>query len=513
MRGPTSVRARLTLGNMAALALVLFGFVTVIHFSVHALLMASVDRDLEREANQAAAPSRRFAAFQEPPPQTPAYAINMPAPLAPMPTPQGQPDMLWLHFTEQRRGMGLGIFEPNGKRLPLPPPMQDDPIWNRPHDFPAPDTRELFTQAAAGKTIYHTFDTGKQTLRICFKPILQNGKVNAIVQVAYPMGELQNLFRGLHLVLFGSIPFVLLATGISGAAMTHRALRPVRQITQAAAALEATDLSRRLPVEGKDEFAGLALTFNGLFGRLETAFTRLKESVELQRRFVADASHELRTPLTTIKANTSWALRRERTVAEYQEAMREMDAAAGRMDRLIEDLLRLARADSGQLTLDRRTVQIRQVLQSAQEAVVCRKPEVSVGIEVAEEDLTLCGDPHHLERLFVNLLDNALRHTPPGGTITMRARGENEDVVVTVADTGEGIPPEHLPYVCERFYRVDSARARSDGGTGLGLAICKSIAEAHGGTLEIASLPGQGTTVTVRLPQTAQRPFRQDERD
>jgi signal transduction histidine kinase len=258
-------------------------------------------------------------------------------------------------------------------------------------------------------------------------------------------------------------------------------------------------------VEGHDELSELAATFNGMLGRLEQAFLRLALALEQQRRFTADASHELRTPLTIIKAHTSLALEEERTNQEYRQALVAADRAADATTRIVQDLLLLARADAGQLRPEappagmRRPTPIREVLDSAAEAF--RGPAIApIRIELPDPSPAVPGDRSQLVRLFSNLLENAVRHTPPDGRIVVSVAEQPPGLVVRVADTGEGISPEHLPHVCERFYRVDAARTRRQGGTGLGLAICASMVEAHGGSLAIDSVVGRGTTVTVRLP-------------
>jgi signal transduction histidine kinase len=278
----------------------------------------------------------------------------------------------------------------------------------------------------------------------------------------------------------------------------------VKRITAEAAQIGAQDLSRRLEVTGKDELSELASTFNGMIARLEAAFQQMEQAYEQQRRFTADASHELRTPLTTIKANTSLALCGEPTPAEYREALEAADEAADSMNRIVQDLLLLARSDGGQLGLALQAVPLRELLGRA--ISVVQDPEsAELALRLQAEDLAVVGDSHHLARLFVNLLENAIRHTPATGKITVQAEPDPRAparVAIRVTDTGEGIPAQHLPHVCERFYRVDAARSHgSRGGTGLGLAICQSIVQAHSGTLQISSEIGRGTTVTVTLPR------------
>jgi heavy metal sensor kinase len=329
--------------------------------------------------------------------------------------------------------------------------------------------------------------------------VLRDGQTIGVVQLALPLTGMYNDLARLSGTLLMLFPLALLVAALGGAFLTDRALRPVRHVTQAAAQIGASDLSERLPVKGRDEFSELAATFNEMLGRLEQAFTRQARTLEQQRRFTADASHELRTPLTIIKANTSLALEEERSNAEYRRALAAADRAADTTTRIVQDLLLLARGDAGQLRLDRRPIRLGEVLERAAESFrIPTSPPITV--QLSDPSLIAPVDPHHLLRLFNNLLENAVRHTPLTGRITLSAFVEKDGVVVRVRDTGEGILPQHLPHVCERFYRVDTARTRRQGGTGLGLAICQSIVEAHSGSLTIESRGGQGTTVTIRLP-------------
>jgi heavy metal sensor kinase len=291
--------------------------------------------------------------------------------------------------------------------------------------------------------------------------------------------------------LLTMIPIALLLAGAAGMFLTGRLLAPVRRVTEAAARIGAEGLSERLPVHGKDEFAQLGQTFNGMLARLEAAFDR-------QRRFVADASHELKTPLTVIKANSSLALADPDLTPDYRETLQEIDQAADRTSRIVQDLLVLARTDHGQLPLQEEEVPLGELFAKVvSEAEKLHKIRPAIQVTVGQQ--TLWGDPHLLHRLLLNLLDNALRHTPPEGQVTVVALPGG----FTVQDTGEGIAPEHLEHLGERFYRVDSARARTVGGTGLGLAISRAIVAAHGGSLQIESKPGEGTSVTVALTHPA----------
>jgi heavy metal sensor kinase len=316
--------------------------------------------------------------------------------------------------------------------------------------------------------------------------------VVVVTLVGHDLEELEEVLERLTLVMLALLPVGLVGAGAGGYALAGRALAPVDQITRAAAAISEQDLSRRLPASSPDELGRLAATFNRLIERLEGAFDR-------QRRFTADASHELRTPLSIIQAVTSHKLLRRREPEEYEEALRQIDEAADYMTRLTGHLLMLARADAGQVTLDTERLDLTELL----EHVVGQVEETS-GRHIpihSPGPVPVCGDALRLTELFLNLLENAIKYTPPVGAIGVEVSCDQETAKVVVRDTGIGIPAEHLPHIFERFYRVDRARAREEGGTGLGLAIGRWIVEAHGGTISAVSEPGQGTAMTVTLPR------------
>lgn len=493
-----SVRVRLTLWHVAVLAMVLVGFALALCYSVRTSLAAAVDQEL---ADRAHVFVSRWAQDLDSPFRPGGGTGGFPA------FPGGGPSSM---------GSEPGSFpaEPREFRPPVPPSGSEAErrgFYRRPRildldghplvplsgDEPWDITG--FQLSVGGKEIYLTINLEGERVRVFSTPLPGPDGPEGVVQVAHPLTEQDRLNAGLVRTLLTLIPLALLVAGIGGVFLTDRALRPVRQITHAAAQISAQDLSRRLVVTGKDELSELASTFNGMIGRLDEAFSELERAYEQQRRFTGDASHELRTPLTAIKANTSFALSGDRTPEELREALVEADEAADTMSRIVQDLLLLARSDSGQLNLMLEPTDLQDVLRRAAASVQGRSP-APIRIELPETPLGVRGDSHHLVRLFVNLLENASRHTPAEGQITVSAREAAGEVEVRVRDTGEGIAPEHLPHVCERFYRVDSARARAQGGTGLGLAICRSIVQAHGGTLRIASELGQGTTVEVTLP-------------
>lgn len=381
-------------------------------------------------------------------------------------------------------------------------PMSDsihpeEPEQNSPLDASA------FAAAARGRSSLSQMEYLGGPISVYSSPLIIHGKTVGVIQVARSLADVYDEISRVNRRILALIPFALLAAAVSGAFLTNRALSPVGRIAYAAGLIQAEDNTRRLPIVGNDEFAELAVTINGMLSRLEGSYRKLEHAYEQQRRFAADASHELRTPLTVIKANTSLELLEDGSPEQLRTAMAAIDRAADRTGRIIEDLLLLARSDSGEIAVQHHPTDLGQAICQALEMTqTTPSARILLGSNEIVDDhrLHVLGDRDSLVRLFTNLLNNAIRYTPEEGQITILAKKDGEMIRVIVADTGEGILSEHLPHVSERFYRADKSRTRRDGGTGLGLAICKSIAEAHNGTLSIESTYGEGTRVIVELP-------------
>jgi heavy metal sensor kinase len=300
--------------------------------------------------------------------------------------------------------------------------------------------------------------------------------------------------RQLALVLSGLGGAVLILGLAGGWWLATRAIRPIDDISAAAARIATGDLSHRINSAHTDnELGQLAGVLNSTFDRLEAAFAR-------QQQFTADASHELRTPIAVILSQTQATLARGRNPAEYREALEACQRAAQRMRLLTESLLTLARLDAGRETAKRERVDLGQIARGCVELLepLARERGITIRCELATTDCP--GDSERLAQVITNLLSNAILHNRSDGEVRVTSRREKDSVLLVVADSGPGIPVEDLPRLFERFYRVDKSRTGVTGGTGLGLAICKVIVDAHGGTLEVASAPGQGSTFTLRLP-------------
>lgn len=462
----------MTLWNVAVLTLILGASGGVVRYQVQADRFATVDRTLAERAR-----SERALAEHDPPVILTSPSNVRSKLLDPMSVPaEGS-------FVGAKR-----VLPPLRPRVIPRDPARNPGGWPRDE----PWDRISYARSLSGRTVYSTVRERGTPMRVLSMPIVRRGRIDRVLQLAYPLGGVLREIDKLTTTLLTLVPFGLLAAGLGGAFLTDRALRPVREIAGTAARLGASDLSERLPVAGRDEFSELAASFNAMLARLEEAFDR-------QRRFTADASHELRTPLSIIQANTSLALEHPWPEERYREFLAAIDTAAGRQSRIVEELLFLARADAGKLAGDVGQVCLLEVLEEAVESV-SRADRPGIHLETLDPALMVPGSGSELTRLFTNLLENAVRHTPPEGMVTVSARVDAMSATVVVADTGEGIPAEHLPHLGERFYRIDAARSSGTGGNGLGLAICRSITEAHGGRMTIESQVGEGTAVQIRLP-------------
>jgi two-component system OmpR family sensor kinase len=316
--------------------------------------------------------------------------------------------------------------------------------------------------------------------------------------VALAVEPLDSIVRGLQVLrqtFWLVTPLLLVLAGIGGYLLTRRGLAPLGSMVEQTRTITGQNLETRLAIgDAAEELTTLAASFNELLSRLDQSFASM-------RRFVQDASHELRTPLAVIRGEADVALSHDRSTAEYKESLAVIQEESRRLSRLVDDLLNLARADAGHVHLHVEQLYLNDLLsecfRSVQPLAAARNIELECG---SGEDVTIRGDEELLRRMVVNLLDNAIRYTPPGGRVSATLEAQGHDVRIRVADTGVGIAPDAKGRVFERFYRADKVRNREQGGFGLGLAIVKWIAESHHGAVELTSQPGQGSTFTVRLP-------------
>ena len=353
----------------------------------------------------------------------------------------------------------------------------------------------IVKQALYGETSFLTATTSDgQEVRLYATPFTVDSKTRIAVIIGWPVAEIKGVLETFRSILgFSALTLVLLAA-VGGLFMANRTLRPVDRITGTAQEIGENGLHRRIDVRSEDELGRLAATLNRMMDRLEAAFDR-------QRQFTADASHELRTPLSIIQAESSLALDKERSVAEYRKALEVVSQEVTYMSDIIGKLLFLARGDAGKEPVEFKDVNLKELIEELASDMEVLARDKGVGFNIGPlENLTIKGDRIQLRQLFLNILKNAVAYTPSGGNISSSVGRRKETAVVTISDTGIGIPSEHLPYVFERFYRVDKAHSRAQGGSGLGLAIAKYVAEAHGGKIDVESQVGKGSIFQVTLP-------------
>jgi len=304
--------------------------------------------------------------------------------------------------------------------------------------------------------------------------------------------ELDDLRRtALVLTAIGGL---ILVFGLAGGWwLAGRAIHPINDISSAAVKIAAGDLSQRINLaDTENELGRLGTVLNSTFDRLGAA-------LEEQKQFTADAAHELRTPVSVVLTQTQTALNRERTAAEYRETVESCQRAAQRMRRLIESLLELARLDAGQEPMKRERVNLVSTTLDCAKLVQPLADQRKVHLYYEVPPLECVGDAERIGQVITNLLTNAVNYNVENGEVRIAGESKNGAAIITVSDTGPGIPPEDLPHIFKRFYRAD--KSRTAGRSGLGLSISKAIVDAHGGALDVISESGKGTTFTIRLPK------------
>ena len=325
---------------------------------------------------------------------------------------------------------------------------------------------------------------------------MEAGEQPYFVQAAVPLGEFYGALHRFATLLLVSIPILLLSAAAGGHWMSRRALAPVDQITQTARSVSVQNLSSRLIVpQTGDELQRLSETLNSMLERLEAAFKKII-------RFTADASHELRTPVAVMRTRAELSLRKPRSADEYRETVAQVHSELEKTSDLVERLMLLARADYGVEALQLSNENLGEIVREvcSQGKMLSEAKEISFCEEMPNHPVWVKADAQALRRLFLILIDNAIKYTPEGGRVDVVVGQENGFAIGEVRDTGIGIAPEDLPNVFERFYRADKARSRESGGVGLGLSIGRWIAEGHGGTIEVQSSLGGGSTFKLRLP-------------
>lgn len=476
-----SIRLRLTLLYSVILALTLITFSTVLYVTQSHATYDGIKTNLIRQAEGFNRPSRFPGAPDQPP--TGGAPPIAPPPIAPPPIeslPEGTLRGRWTQTRSLEGNVLDRTFDLGSQTLPL--------------------SSKGLSAVQNGTGWFETAQVEDQPLLIYSKPYTAQSGAAQIVQMAFPITQPEQSLRTLRTILVVACGLTTLAAFAVGWALAGTVLRPIHRITRTAQAIGAEhDLRRRVQHTGpNDEVGQLATTFNAMLAELESAYRKLEETLDSQRRFVADASHELRTPLTTVRGNIELLRRDPPMEAEDRaEVLADTRDEVDRLIRLVHQLLVLARADAGQ-PLRRDLVPIKPLLED-----VCRQsklldPHRVIHCELAP-DVLVRGDRDALKQVFLILLDNALLHTPGGTTVEMTGAAADGCVVISVRDTGPGIAPDVLPHIFERFYR--SQVSRSGTSTGLGLSIAKELVEGQDGTITAESAMGEGSVFTVTLPQ------------
>ena len=462
-----SVRSRLTLWYVGVLALVL----VVFSVSVYALLARDfyerLDNDLRASVEETGASmSRRMAGGE--------------------PVAQAAADALEEHIGARE---AAAVFDAEGRLVAENTALGDIHAH-------LPGTAQL----GAGETALYTDAASGRRVGVGRVDVGSSGKAYLVV-ISRSFNLVTREMASIRLTLYLAVPLALVVAGLGGWFLARRSLAPVAEMTERARRISAENLGERLPVVNpRDELGLLAETFNGLLRRLNSSF-------DLQRRFMADASHELRTPISVMRTATGVTLERDgRDEGEYRDALKVVDEQAQRLTRIVEDMFTLARADTGRLAPRRERFRLDELLAETIRAAEVLGARKGLRVEAGRlEETPYVGDEGLLRQMILNLLDNAIKYTPPGGTVSARLERVPAGHAVSISDTGPGIPPEARAQIFERFYRVDKSRSRTDpdgagGGAGLGLSIARWIAEVHHGTLNLQRSDSTGSTFVATLP-------------
>lgn len=354
------------------------------------------------------------------------------------------------------------------------------------------------TQALRGKASFGNVQHGAEPLRAVYYPLRDTSGARLVAVIAVPMDPLFDALHLLTAVLLGALLVGGIGAAWGASRLAARLTRPLETIAEAAQTIDDETPDARIPDVSPDaELRALTRVLNATLARLQTA-------LDVQRRLVADASHELRTPLTNLRGTVEVALRRPRDAADYRQTLEECHGEIECLCRLVEELLVLSRADAGQLAMRAEPCDLAALAATAVRAHAARAEQAGVVLTLeAVGAAPIRGDGDRLRGVLDNLLDNAIRHAPRGTPVEVRVRCVDGRVQAGVHDRGPGLTAEQQAHVFDRFYRAEAARDRNSGGAGLGLAIARIIAEAHGGSLTVASAPGAGATFSLMLPLAA----------
>jgi heavy metal sensor kinase len=493
----SSVRARLTLWYTGVLALVLIAFALAGYFFLSFTLNRRTDdalgemadafaatlADEARDSHAGEADAARGEDGNSSPDEAVREAVS-----------QNQfRDYHLVVFGNERHVVAASALQKKG----------NVPGWTRPPVAMKIDgVLDAVARTPEAALYFATVSDGDNQYRVVGRRVQARGSAYTLVLLR-SLHDQEDLLERAGSALIIAVPLALLVASIGGYFLARKSLAPVVRMSRTAARIGAANLHERLPIiNERDELGGLARVINALLARLDASF-------EQQRRFMADASHELRTPIAIMRSETEVALsQQERSNGELRESLAIVKDETRRLTRIVEDLFTLARADAGQYKLTTKDFYLDELASEVARALRTLVAERGLTFQLdAAQEMPFRGDENLLRRLLLNLLDNAIKHTPKGGAVTISCRHTGEQYVVTVSDTGTGIPTGAQSHIFDRFYRADCSRSRAEedgagltSGAGLGLSIARWVAEAHDGTLELLRSSATGSVFQFILP-------------
>ena len=504
-----SIRIRLTIWYLGVLALIIIAFAAAVYLLVERNLNRTTDENLAERARNVEtdlrkeetdiAEERRLREAEK------TKNLKPEEPDEDEDEQAKQPEEEEIQTIEQAiseevgdlrfRDYWFAVFNENGQ--PIASTVADEQLLNSVKNFSVEAT-------------YADLQGENETFRVYLTALELEGKQFRLFATR-SLREQTEFLDGLKRIFYVAVPIALLLAGLGGYFLARRSLAPVISMSKQAAKISSFNLNERLPIKHEnDELGSLARVFNQLLGRLENSF-------EQQRRFMADASHELRTPLAIVRAESEITLSKDaRTAAEYRESLAIVHDESKRLTRMVEDLFLLARADSGQYEPHWTTIDLGGILAECVRAVHALAEKRKVKIELsAFGEMPLQADESLLHRLFLNLLDNAVKYNREGGAVSVVVEIVGENYRIEISDTGEGISEEYAAKIFERFFRADQARSRNDdetsSGAGLGLSIAAWIVEIHQGSLVLKKSDANGSVFEIELPiRNQNRPLAAD---
>ncbi len=472
------LRAKLGLWHAALMALTLLGLSGLTYILLNGFLHSRADAALREYADTTA---RQIAASL--------YRVE-----TENRDPAASRSLTFLSNDIRTWGRYIQVIYPNGT-----PREWSDGLNS--HQLPV--SAEVLKRGLAGESTLETVrGLGEHPVRVVTVPVRMGSRVPLLVQAGTSLEGVEAALQRAGWLLLIITPVVFLLALVGNGLVVDRALRRVDELTRTAIRIqESNHLEARVNTrtalgasDAGDEIGRLAQAFDQMIARLDRSFRQVKQ-------FSADASHELKTPLTAIRGEAEVALMGDRSPEDYRESLGSILESAERMSSIVESLLLLARAEGGQSLIRQEPVELAEVVLEALDSLEGFSERNGVALLPDElEDVTVHGDRLWLCQIVTNLLTNGVKYTPSGGVVTLRLVRDGDRAVLTVTDTGIGIAPDHLPHIFDRFYRVDSGRARTAGGAGLGLSITRWAVDAHGGGIRVESDPGSGSTFTVSLP-------------